>query len=521
MFSRLAILCVATAVGLTGCQRAGESSSDANSDDIAWFQGGIDQAFAEAAAQHRLVFLYWGAAWCPPCHDLKAHVFSRRDFREKLRQFVPVYLDGDAPGAQLAGEQFHVMGYPTVLILNADRREIARIAGGGDLARYADVLDLALESVRPLSDLLAALQADHGLALDQADCRRLAWNGWDLDPREQPAQLSATLQLAAARCPAASVAERDRLILTAADLAAGAERTAIESGKPASARLTNLLDTVDALLASRHRALRSGDAVLSLDEDYFVAVRMVRPAQVNALRVHWFALMDAMEKDSHYGDGTRLYSAAARLLAAKSLAADGTIPVAVASRARAALDAYLARDYDPDTRAGVVNSAEWVLTYLDDKARMRALLGTEIETSKTPYYYMADLADLDEQEGKKEQALELLERAYRESNGPATRFQWGAQYAAGLLRISPQDEPRIRSAMLEVLGELAGPDRIHARARARLDKLSASFSQWARDTHHATTLAAVAQRWQEICAALPVSDPVRTECPKLVGAAAG
>jgi hypothetical protein len=94
-------------------------------------------------------------------------------------------------------------------------------------------------------------------------------------------------------------------------------------------------------------------------------------------------------------------------------------------------------------------------------------------------------------------------------------------YATGLLRMSPQDEPRIRSAMLAVLGELAGPDRIHARARVRLDKLSASFRKWARDTHHAATLTAVAQDWQRICAALPDSDPVRGECPELVAAATG
>ncbi len=156
-----------------------------------WFEGSVEQAFAAATAQHKLVFLYWGASWCPPCHDLKAHVFSRRDFQDKLQQFVAVYLDGDAPGAQRAGEEFHVLGYPTVVVLTGDRKEIARIAGGNDLASYADVLDLALENVRPLPEVLAALRADGSLALSEADCRRLAWNGWDLDPREKPAELSA------------------------------------------------------------------------------------------------------------------------------------------------------------------------------------------------------------------------------------------------------------------------------------------------------------------------------------------
>jgi thiol-disulfide isomerase/thioredoxin len=520
MSQRFASLIAAIALACASCHRVeAPPPVAAEASEIAWFNGSLDEAFAAATTQHKLVFLYWGAAWCPPCHDLAAHVFSRRDFQEKLRQFIPVHLDGDAPGAQRAGEAFQVLGYPTVLVLGADRREIARIAGGSDLASYADVLDLALDSERPLADLVAAVQSGQGAALSEADCRRLAWNGWELDPREKPAGLSATLELAAAHCPATAQVERDRLILQAAELAAGDARGTLEKGAAIGTRMDGLLDSINALLADHDRALRAGDALFALGADFFVVARMARPDQVSALRANWFALMDAIEKDQRFGDSTRLDSAAMRLQAAKSLDAKGEVAPEVAAQARATLDAYLARQYDPDTRAGVINSAEWVLTNLDDLARLRTLLEAEIRTSKTPYYYMADLADVAEQQGDKSEALTLLERAYQESTGPATRFQWGALYVAGLLRMSPGDEPRIRAALLEVLGELAGPDRIHARARARLDKMNLALVDWARKTKHAATLQAIAQRWQQICVALPESDPVRGECPGLVGAA--
>ncbi len=515
---RFGIILVVVALQIAGCQRAPSAADTARAEDIAWFQGSLDEAFAAASAEHKLVFLYWGAVWCPPCHDLKAHVFSRRDFQDQLRQFIPVYLDGDAPGAQRAGEQFQVLGYPTALVLDADRQEIARIAGGGDLASYADLLDLALENVRPLAALVSALKADDSLALTAAECRRMAWNSWDLDPREDPQQLSAMLELAAARCPADAVAERDRLVVTATDLAASGERAAIESGKPVSARLGRLLDAVDALLADQSRALASADLVLYLGEDYFVVTRLARPDRVAALRANWYRLMDVIEHDQRYGDSTRLDSARGRLLAAMSLDAEGRIPPEIAAQARATLDEYLARDYDADTRSGVLNSAGWVLTYLDDKARLRTILEGEIKSSKTPYYYIADLADLEESDGNEARALELFERAYRESSGPATRFQWGALYAHGLLRMSPDDRERIRTVFLDVLGELAGPDRIHARARARLEKLSADLGRWAAGPDNAATLKSIAQGWREICAALPASDPVRAECPELVGA---
>jgi thiol-disulfide isomerase/thioredoxin len=123
-------------------------------------RAGDAEAFAAARAANKPVFLYWGAKWCPPCQQLKSSVFSRADFMAKSKEFVAVYLDGDDPGAQKWGERFHVSGYPTVVILRPDQKEIMRIAGGMDLASYADLLDIALSDLKPMSEVLAALRSD-------------------------------------------------------------------------------------------------------------------------------------------------------------------------------------------------------------------------------------------------------------------------------------------------------------------------------------------------------------------------
>ena len=500
---------------LAGCQRAAVPPAGAKV-DIEWFPGGVEQARAAAAAQHKPVFLYWGAEWCPPCHDLKAHVFSRRDFQEKMRQFIPVYLDGDADGAQRIADQYRVSGYPTAVVLAADGAEITRIAGGMDLTRYADVLDLALENVRPVAQLLSAVQ--EGAALDASDCRRLAYNGWLLQPDAESAAatLSTSLEQAALACRGHGSVEHDRLMLTAAGLAAGHERSAIEAGKPASAQVRRLLDDMSSLLADRQRALRVADTLLDVGEDCLSVSHRLHPDRDAVLLTQWQSVMDALETDPGYSGTVQLMSAAGRLYAAKVLSSDGVIPQAVQDRARRTLDAFMARQHGPDERAGIVNSASWVLTYLKDDARLRMLLEGEITTSRTAYYYMPDLADVYERAGDKVAALQWLERGYRESRGPATRFQWGALYLHGLLRMAPEETARIQAASVQVLGELQGADRIHGRARQRLERLGAELTSWSRVPAHAAAGNAIRQRWQGICAALPAQDAARGDCPGLL-----
>ncbi|HXR51832.1 MAG TPA: thioredoxin family protein [Steroidobacteraceae bacterium] len=517
--SRLWWLGLFVAGALAGCKRPGTppAAAPAARAEIAWFGGSVEEALTAAAAQHKPVFLYWGAEWCPPCHDLKAHVFSRRDFQDKMRQFIPVYLDGDAPGAQRLAGEFHVSGYPTAVVLRADRTEITRIAGGMDLTRYADVLDLALEDLRPATQLLASLRDGEG-GLTAADCRRLAYNGWLLDPEAEaaPEALVISLQQAAQRCPAQASLERDRLIVTAAGLAASSERAAVEGGKPASAQLSRSLDAMVPLVADRERALQVADLLLDAGEDYFFVSHRLHPDRDGELLGHWSSLMDALETDEAYSGSVRLMSAAGRLYAAKALSSTGEIPASVQERARRTLDDYLARDYAPDERAGVINSASWVLTYLKDDARLRALLEGEIRTSRTPFYYMPDLADVYERAGDRPAALAWLEKGYRESRGPATRFQWGVLYVEGLLRMTPDDVPRIQAAASQVLGELQGPDRIHGRARTRLERLGKELGAWSAPRPRAAAATALAQQWAAICADLPPDEAARSDCRRLL-----
>jgi thiol-disulfide isomerase/thioredoxin len=391
---RIALLLVL----ITGCSKSqpphAQHATHANEPhDIAWFDGSLQGAFIVAQRENRPVLLYWGAEWCPFCHTLKSKVFSRPDFIAKSHLFLPVYLDGDDDGAQKWGEQFGIQGYPTLIVLDPDRHEIMRLGAGRDVAQYAALLDTALEDVQPVEVVLKA-GAD-GRPLSADDCRRLAYNSWELDtlPAKDYGERADRLAAAVSQCPANLELERASLTIYAAYYAANAPadaladapttpaapatpsavktagQTAVQSPAQSglSAQLTALTDQVAAILGDRTLAVASADALQNLDDNFFKAVSARGAKFASALRDSYVATMDAAASDARYVEADQLGFIDAKLRALKALGgAKYKLPAATLADANRRIDAALEAEQNPYVRSGLVNASLNILEDIGD-----------------------------------------------------------------------------------------------------------------------------------------------------------
>ena len=125
---------------------------------IAWRKAAsdaeVDAAFARSARASRSRCSCTGAPkWCPPCNQVKATLFNRQDFIERSRAFVPVYIDGDRPGAQKLGARFRGQRLSDDGAVRPDGTELTRLPGEVEPARYTrGASTLGMNAQRPVKD---------------------------------------------------------------------------------------------------------------------------------------------------------------------------------------------------------------------------------------------------------------------------------------------------------------------------------------------------------------------------------
>jgi len=504
----------------------------AHADDghgIAWQKASndaeVDAAFALAKSESKPVFVYWGAKWCPPCNQVKATLFNRQDFIERSRAFVPVYVDGDSPGAQKLGARFKVSGYPTMVLFNPQGTEMTRLPGEVDAKRYTEVLTLGMNAQRPVAEVLAQAKAG-GKTLEPNDWRLLAFYSWDTDQQLAPkGSVPALLKQLADACPADQTESATRLRLKAL-AALDTKDPKAAAAKPSAADQAALRK----LLADADTSRAHMDVLANYATDIVRATSAKGTPQRAEIAQAMDAALQRFEADATLSRADRVNALYARVDLAKIDVPQGeagrnakfTIPDALLADVReqsAKADREITDGYE---RQAVITAAASMLENAGLGAESDTLLKANLSKSHSPYYLMSELAGNAKNRGDKAEALHWYEEAFNKSEGPATRLQWGSSYVNALVEMAPQDEPRIEKAVSQLLTEAgAAPDAFYERSGRSMQRIGSKLQAWNKTGQHAAALQRLQKQLDGVCGALEKGDAKRDACEGLLKPAAG
>ncbi len=110
------------------------------------FAPGLERAKAEA----KPVLVDFYADWCGPCRVMERRTFRHPEVVERLGDVVPVRVDAEdtrskrgVRGTEVA-DRYGVRGYPTLVLMDGEGRELDRVSGFLNAEQFLRWLDRAL-----------------------------------------------------------------------------------------------------------------------------------------------------------------------------------------------------------------------------------------------------------------------------------------------------------------------------------------------------------------------------------------
>src|SRR2546423_5513396 len=128
MTKRPMIVIAAVFLGV-GCVVGVSEWRAAHAKEIIPWREDLDKGLVEAREQHKEIFAYFTATWCPPCNRMKHGAWASEDVRRAMvRRYVPVRIDVDAHPA--LAKKYGVDAFPTFVVLSDDGEPVRRSVGG-------------------------------------------------------------------------------------------------------------------------------------------------------------------------------------------------------------------------------------------------------------------------------------------------------------------------------------------------------------------------------------------------------
>lgn len=453
-----------------------------------WFAGSVQAAFEQAQKDKKLVFLYWGAVWCPPCNELKANIFTKARFAELMQNFIPVYLDGDTEQAQSWGEKLQISGYPTVLVLDASQRELFRLSSSVDLAEFERIITPLIAQSQNFADASKRLKEGKSNA---SDWPLLAYTDWQQLPKSEisPDDKLSLLHLAFTKIPATQTRERSLLasqFVGEASSQAADNEEAKDPGK--SAALAKLRPDVEQALDVIFADKASIQAArLFINNNAGSTARWLFPERKDPaygrLKSKWLAAAGQIAVDDQASIDTRLWAVFPELEFFRLEEKTAPVPVTLKTKVEASVQLADQRAQDPFARHAVISGAAYLLRQVGSHEQARRMLLEEAAKTDTPWYYYGSLAGLETELKRDEEARKWATKARESARGRASKLQWitsDIQLNAKLK--NPEQKPYLLTVTREFY-ELATleSDGFEGRNRSRAEMIRNTLDPYRQD----------------------------------------
>lgn len=105
-----------------------------------------NEAFDVAKREKKFVFVDFYTTWCGPCKKMLNEVFPQKKVGDFMNdKFVCIKIDGESEIGRKLTKEFHVMGYPTFVVLTPDGQLMKQIVGAQDADKFLGVLNESLD----------------------------------------------------------------------------------------------------------------------------------------------------------------------------------------------------------------------------------------------------------------------------------------------------------------------------------------------------------------------------------------
>jgi thioredoxin-related protein len=437
---------------------------------VEWFPGTVEEGLAQAKAQEKPVFLYWGAVWCPPCNEIKAVVLSSPDVGEVLKATIPIYLDGDSDRAQLWADKLHVSGYPSMLLLDKSGREILRIAEFVEASEFVATVRSALTANRSQADAIA--RGIVGQASEE-DWTILANAGWDAPSVSDYGTRLKLTETIPPGYPAQRALLAARLLEDAATQPPPGD-VAATIRDSADALLEAILSSSEAIYAARSTLVGPSKEILTWL--YLKGDDAKRTAAVQ----RWLKAVQWLGQQPSTSTAKKMLAKGAEAQLWLLAHPGQWLPSDLSKQVHAAVAQADKEAVTQFQRHAVISDAADVLAEAGDIDSARTLLWREMKVTDTPWYYQSSLARIEQKAGHDPEALAWSAKARLSAQGTASKIQW---LVADLLlnaKITSAEQPTTVATLLTEYYTLAFqlPDGFSGRNAARARQVARKMRDW-------------------------------------------